>query len=168
MAYKEVDKYNDKLAEKGICRRDNIARIIKDFRAQYPELSHYKRIPGTVQFNKATNLIEEFFLATAPLWLQCYKELNLSSRYEMVGGSRTILITSDDMMGLVYLELPKVMMIINYDPTKSPKQYFKNRMRMLAHVYYGAPSEYSETDYAVIQEDIAHYNHHDEEYDAGI
>ena len=160
-----IKKYNAKLVEKGICQRQNIARILKEFRSHYPELAHYKRIPGTVQFHKGTNLIEEFFLATALLWLQCYKELNLSSRYEMIGNTRATLVTSDDMMSLVYLELPKLMMIINYSTTQSPKQYFKSRMRMLASVHYGYKT-FDDIDYELEMEHIDYHNN--EEEHAGI
>lgn len=166
MDNRAVDRYNDKLAAKGIDKKQNIARILKEFRSHYPELTHYKRIPGKIAFHKGTNLIEEFFLATAPLWLQCYRELNLNSRYEMIGDRRTVLITTDDMLSVVYLELPKLMMIINYSTTQSPVPYFKSRMRMLASVHFGMPKTFDEIDYEL---EMEHNDYHNNEDDyAGI
>lgn len=156
MDLRKSNVYLEKINQQNICQYANLERIIFEYKSLYPELRKYKRIPGTVKFLKGTDLVEEFFHSTVKMFLAIYRELRLNARYEIVDGIREISLKTDEMLAICYLDIPRIMLNINYTKdSKSPKAYFKSRVRMvIAEHFKCKTNKFIESEYELHCEDL--------------
>lgn len=129
---RKAERYIANLKSSGGCTKQQLARIFGEFKAHYPELKDAKKLHAKRKFDRGHSLIEEAFFCTFRMYLQLYRELGLQHLYYFEGDKRQLLLTSDEYIAMIYLDIPRVLIYFKYDADKvGLKSYLKSRVRSL-------------------------------------
>jgi len=129
---RKAERYIANLKSSGGCTKQQLARIFSEFKAHYPELKDAKKLHASRRFDRGHKLIEEAFYCTFRMYLQLYAELGLKHLYCKTGDTTEMLLSSDEYIAMIYLDIPRVLIYFKYDAGKiGLKSYLKSRVRSL-------------------------------------